>query len=293
VTEAARKIPNVAAGARIARRFAKLAEAGQAGFVTFLTAGDPDDATSRALLQGLPAAGADLIELGMPFSDPMADGPTIQAAGQRALKAGATLKRTLALVADFRSRDAETPIILMGYYNPIYRHGPEAFARDAAAAGIDGLIIVDLPPEEEAELKPYAEQAGIAFIRLVAPTTDDARLATLLSGASGFVYYIAITGVTGTRSAPAEEVRRAVARLRGKTTLPIAVGFGIRTPEDAAQIARTADAAVVGSALVQALAERLDGEGKPSAKLVPELLDLVRRLAKAVHGARAKAGAPS
>ncbi len=281
------------AGERITRRFAALAAADKAGLVTFVMAGDPDQESSLALLRGLPAAGADLIELGMAFSDPMADGPAIQAAGLRALRWGATLRRTLALVAEFRAADDETPIVLMGYYNPIYRHGPAEFARDAAKAGVDGLIIVDLPPEEEAELRPLAEAAGIAFIRLVAPTTGEARLRSLLAGAMGFVYYIAITGVTGTRAAPLAEVRNAVARLRKRTSLPIAVGFGIKTPEDAAGIARAADAAVVGSALVQAVAERLDEHGRPRAGLVAELLDLVGRLAKAVHGARAREGAPS
>jgi tryptophan synthase alpha chain len=279
------------AGERITRRFAALAAADKAAFVTFVMAGDPDQESSLALLRGLPAAGADLIELGMAFSDPMADGPAVQAAGLRALRSGASLRRTLALVADFRAADDETPIVLMGYYNPIYRHGVAEFARDAAKAGVDGLIIVDLPPEEEAELRPLAEAAGIAFIRLVAPTTGEARLKSLLAGAMGFVYYIAVTGVTGTRTAPLAEVRAAVARLRKWTSLPIAVGFGIKTPEDAAGIARAADAAVVGSALVQAVGERLDEQGRPREGLVAELLDLVGRLAKAVHGARA--GAPS
>jgi tryptophan synthase alpha chain len=273
---------------RIARRFAALAAEGRAGLVTFVTAGDPDAETSLALVKGLPAAGADLIELGMPFSDPMADGPAIQAAGLRALKAGASMRRTLDLVRGFRAEERDTPIILMGYYNPIYSYGNEAFVRDAAAAGVDGLIIVDLPPEEDAELRPLAEAAGIAFIRLVAPTTDDARLGTLLQDATGFVYYVSITGITGTRSAVVGQVERALARLRGRTTLPIAVGFGIKTPEDAAGFARIADAAVVGSALVQVLADNLDAAGRAAPELVPAALGFVRRLAAGVRGARAK-----
>jgi tryptophan synthase alpha chain len=274
------------AGSRIARRFAALKAEGRAGLVTFITAGDPDHETSAALLRGLPGAGADLIELGMPFSDPMADGPAIQAASQRALKAGANMRKTLALVRDFRAGDAATPVILMGYYNPIYRYGAEAFIRDAAGAGVDGLIIVDLPPEEEDELRPQAERAGIACIRLVAPTTSEARLSTLLAHAGGFVYYIAIAGITGTRSAAVREVEAAVARLRARTALPIAVGFGIKTPEDAAGFARIADAAVVGSALVQTMADQLDAKGRVTMALLPEALAFVRRLADAVAGAR-------
>ena len=278
-------------GGRIARRFAALREAGRAGLATFFTAGDPDLATSLALIKALPAAGADLIEIGMPFSDPMADGPAIQAASLRALKAGGSLRGTLALVRDFRAGDQDTPIILMGYYNPIYRYGPEPFARDAAKAGVDGLILVDLPPEEEDELRPAADKAGLALIRLVAPTTGPERLGMLLERASGFIYCISITGVTGTRSAKAIDVAATVEGLRARTSLPIVVGFGIKTPADAAAIARVADAAAVGSALVQALADRLDKKGKAKPALVPELVGLVRKLANAVHGARVSAAA--
>ncbi|MFI4985908.1 MAG: tryptophan synthase subunit alpha [Alphaproteobacteria bacterium] len=278
---------------RIARRFAALKAEGRAGLVTFITAGDPDGDTSLALLEALPAAGADLIELGMPFSDPMADGPAIQAAGQRALKAGMTLRKTLAMAQSFRAGERATPLILMGYYNPIYSYGNEAFVRDAAAAGVDGLIIVDLPPEEDEELRPLAEAAGIASIRLVAPTTGAARLATVLEHASGFVYYVSITGITGTRSAELDRVEAAIERVRARTTLPLAVGFGIKTPEDAAGFARFADAAVVGSALVQVIASGLDAAGRASPTLVPEALAFVRRLSAGVRGARANARAAS
>ena len=278
---------------RIPRRFAALKAEGRAGLIPFITAGDPDPATSLELLRALPEAGADLIELGMPFSDPMADGPAIQAASQRALKAGMTLSGTLALVERFRAGDEATPLILMGYYNPIYRRGPADFVREAAAVGVDGLIVVDLPPEEDEELRPLAEAAGIAFIRLAAPTTGEARLAILLGGASGFVYYISITGITGTRSAALDDVARAIARLRAHTPLPVAVGFGIKTPEDAAGITRVADAAVVGSALVQVIAERLDKSGRATTALVPDAVAFVRRLADGVQGARAKKRAAS
>ena len=278
---------------RIGRRFAAPKSQGRAGLIPFVTAGDPDPATSLELLRALPQAGADLIELGMPFSDPMADGPAIQAASQRALKAGMTLPAALALVERFRAGDGTTPVILMGYYNPIYRYGPAAFVREAGAAGVDGLIIVDLPPEEDAELPPLAEAAGIAFIRLVAPTTSEARLATLLAGASGFVYYISITGITGTRSAALDDVTHAVERLRAHTPLPIAIGFGIKTPVDAAGIARVADAAVVGSALVQVIADRLDERGRATSALVHEAAAFVRRLADGVRGARTERKAAS
>lgn len=278
---------------RIGRRFAALKAQGRAGLIPFVTAGDPDPATSLELLRALPEAGADLIELGMPFSDPMADGPAIQAASRRALKAGMTLTGALALVERFRAGDGTTPVIFMGYYNPIYRHGPTAFVHEAAAAGVDGLIIVDLPPEEDEELRPLAEAAGIAFIRLVAPTTSETRLATLLAGALGFVYYISITGITGTRSASLDDMARAIARLRGHTPLPIAIGFGIKTPEDAAGIARVADAAVVGSALVQVIADRLDERGRATPALIPDALAFVQRLADGVRGARAHKKAAS
>jgi len=278
---------------RIQRRFAALKAEGRAGLVTFITAGDPDGETSLALLKALPAAGADLIELGMPFSDPMADGPAIQAAGQRALKAGMTLRKTLAMAESFRAGERATPLILMGYYNPIYSYGNEAFVRDAAAAGVDGLIIVDLPPEEDEELRPLAEAAGIAMIRLVAPTTGPRRLATVLEHASGFVYYVSITGITGTRSAELGRVEAAIERVRARTTLPLAVGFGIKTPEDAAGFARFADAAVVGSALVEVIASGLDAAGRASPALVSEALAFVRRLSAGVRGARANARAAS
>jgi tryptophan synthase alpha chain len=272
---------------RIARRFAALKQEGRAGLVTFVSAGDPDAKTSQALLDGLPGAGADLIEIGMPFSDPMADGPAIQASSLRALAAGADQHRTLAMVRAFRKRDRDTPVILMGYYNPIYHYGNEAFVRDAAEAGVDGLIVVDLPPEEDGELRPMAEAAGIDFVRLIAPTTGAARRATLLESASGFVYYISITGITGTRSAVAVDVGRAIERMRGETRLPIAVGFGVKSPEDAAAIARVADAAVVGSALVGAIEAKLDANGHAKPDLVPATLALVARLAEGVRNARA------
>ncbi|MCZ6483987.1 MAG: tryptophan synthase subunit alpha, partial [Alphaproteobacteria bacterium] len=244
-----------AAADRIAERFAGLRAEGRAGFVTFVTAGDPDFETSLAIVKGLPAAGADLIELGMPFSDPMADGPAIQASSQRALKAGGSLKRTLELVGAFRDGDDGTPVVLMGYYNPIYIYGVERFIDDALAAGVDGLIVVDLPPEEDEELCLPALEAGLHFIRLATPTTDEKRLPKVLTNTSGFIYFVSITGITGTKSVDSEAVAGAVSRLRESTGLPIAVGFGIKTPEQAAAIARVADAAVVGSALVNRIAE--------------------------------------
>ena len=264
---------------RIERRFAALREEGRAGLVTYLTAGDPDPATSARLFAGLPAAGADLIEIGMPFSDPMADGPAIQAAGQRALKQGMTLRRTLALVRDLRRADEATPIVLMGYYNPIYRWGPESFAQDAAAAGVDGVIVVDLPPEEDAELTGPARAAGLDFIRLATPTSDESRLPLIVEHASGFIYYVAVAGITGTGSADAANVAAAVARLRRFTPLPIAVGFGIRTPQQAAEVARAADAAVVGSALVQRLALNLNPDNTAKPGLIDAVLADVRALA--------------
>jgi tryptophan synthase alpha chain len=269
---------------RIEKRFAALRQEGRAGLVIYLTAGDPDPGTSFALFSGLAAAGADLIEIGMPFSDPMADGPSIQAAGQRALKAGATLRSTLAMVTRLRESDPDTPYVLMGYYNPIYRYGAEAFAKDAAAAGVDGMIIVDLPPEEEAEFA--ARRAGLDLVRLATPTSDAARLPTIVEHASGFVYYVAIAGITGTRSADAGAVRDAVARLRKFTKLPVAVGFGIRTPEQAAEIARAADAAVVGSALVDRLARHLDPAGNAKPSLVDAVLGDISALAQGIRGAR-------
>jgi tryptophan synthase alpha chain len=271
---------------RIERRFAALREKGRAGLVTYLTAGDPDPETSARLFAGLAAAGADLIEIGMPFSDPMADGPVIQDAGQRALKQGMTLRRTLALVRELRRADETTPIVLMGYYNPIYRHDADAFARDAVAAGVDGVIVVDLPPEEDAELTVPARLAGLDFVRLATPTSDDQRLPRIVEHASGFIYYVAIAGITGTRSADAASVTAAVSRLRRFTQLPVAVGFGIRTPEQAAEVAKAADAAVVGSSLVQRLAFNLEPDGRAKPGLVKAVLADVRALAEGVRAAR-------
>jgi tryptophan synthase alpha chain len=273
---------------RIQRCFAELKREGRGGFGVFVTGGDPDRETSLAILRGLPAAGADFLEIGMPFTDPMADGPAIQASSLRALKAGASLKSTLALVAEFRRRDDTTPIVLMGYYNPIYSYGVDRFLEDALRSGVDGLIIVDLPPEEDEELCLPALKAGLAFIRLATPTTDDRRLPTVLTHTAGFVYYVAITGITGTASADTDHVTRAVQRLKRATDLPIAVGFGIRTPEQAAAVARVADASVVGTAVVQKLAENLDANGKPKPGLVQAVLAFVGVLADGVRKARAK-----
>ena len=270
---------------RIARRFSALRREGRAGLVTFLTAGDPDADTSARLFGGLATAGADVIEIGMPFSDPMADGPVIQEAGQRALKQGMTLPRTLAMVRELRAADDATPIVLMGYYNPIYRYGAEAFAQDAVTAGVDGVIVVDLPPEEDFELTAPARAVGLDFVRLTTPTSDDRRLPHIVEYASGFIYYVAIAGITGTRSADAASVATAVARLRRFTDLPIAVGFGIRTPEQAAEVARAADAAVVGSSLVQRLALNLNSD---KAGLIDAVLADVSALAESVRGARVK-----
>ena len=271
---------------RIARRFALLREEGRAGLVTYMSAGDPDPDTSARLFAGLSVAGADLIEIGMPFSDPMADGPVIQEAGQRALKQGMNLRRTLALVRELRRDDDGTPIVLMGYYNPIYRYGVETFPRDAVEAGVDGVIVVDLPPEEDAELTGPARRAGLDVIRLATPTSDERRLPRIVDGASGFIYYVAIAGITGTRSADSADVAAAVARLHQFTELPIAVGFGIRTAEQAAQVARAADAAVVGTALVQRVALNLDPEGRAQPGLVDAVLADVRALSMGVRGAR-------
>ncbi|MCE2509699.1 MAG: tryptophan synthase subunit alpha [Alphaproteobacteria bacterium] len=269
---------------RIEARFEALAAEGRAGLVTFVTAGDPDAATSLALLEGLPKAGADLIELGMPFSDPMADGPAIQASSLRALKSGANLRKTIEMVARFRKKDRETPVILMGYYNPIYIYGVGRFLKDALQAGVDGLIVVDLPPEEDGELCLPAKEAGLPFIRLAAPTTDAKRLPKVLENASGFLYYISIAGITGTKTAPGEAVTKAVAHLRRHTKLPIAVGFGIRTPELAEEIAAHADAVVVGSALVQKIEEGLSA-GKSPTDLVAAALRFVESLAGGVRRA--------
>jgi tryptophan synthase alpha chain len=270
---------------RIAARFAKLKQEGRAGLITFVTAGDPDRATSQAILDGLPAAGADLIELGMPFSDPMADGPVIELASQRALKNGATVLRTLQMVAEFRRKDTETPVILMGYYNPVYAYGAERFCKEAAAAGVDGLIIVDLPPEEAAELGGPAKAQGIDVIYLTTPTSDDARLPTVLASASGFVYHVSIAGITGTASAKLDAVSDALARIRRHTGLPLAVGFGIKTATQVAEIGRLADAAVVGSAIVQKLADQLDETGKPKEGAAQSVLGFVRELAAGLTAA--------
>jgi tryptophan synthase alpha chain len=271
---------------RISTRFKALKDENRAGLVTFLIAGDPDMASFEAVLAGLPAAGADLIEIGMPFSDPMADGPAIQAAGLRALKSGTKLRHILAAIRRFRALDTETPIVLMGYFNPIWRYGAEAFCHEAAAVGADGLIIVDVPPEEAGELTPQAKAAGLDIIRLTAPTTDDERLRIVLGDAGGFLYHVAIAGITGTRSADAEDVRRIVERLRRQTALPIAVGFGIRTPEQAAAIARVADAAVVGTALVETVARYLDDAGTAQPGLAAAIHAQVQALAAGVRGAR-------
>jgi tryptophan synthase alpha chain len=271
---------------RIADRFQSLRREGRGGLVTYLQAYDPDGACSMAILRGLPGAGADLIEIGVPFTDPMADGPSIQRAAQRALKAGATLAGVLAMVQDFRAEDAETPVVLMGYLNPILSYGIPRFCGDASSSGVDGLIVVDLPPEEAEELAPHARDAGLDLIRLVAPTTDEARLPRVLAATTGFVYYVSITGITGTRSATAEHLAEAVPRIRRHTDLPVAVGFGIRTPQQAAEAARVADAAVVGSALVDTLAAGLDENGRPRRETRRQVLDQVRALADAVREAR-------
>ncbi|MDP6390162.1 MAG: tryptophan synthase subunit alpha [Alphaproteobacteria bacterium] len=268
---------------RIERRFAELKSAGRGGLVTFLTAGDPDPETAEEIVLGLPRAGADLIELGMPFSDPMADGPSIQASSLRALKAGASLVKTLDLVKAFRATDDATPIILMGYYNPIYTYGVEKFLADAIEAGVDGLIIVDLPPEEDEELCRPALDAGLNWIRLATPTTDHARLPKVLTNTSGFVYYVSVLGITGTRSAAEGHIEAAVERLRRHTDLPIAVGFGIKTPDAAAAVAGVADAAVVGSAIVDRIAAGLDENGRAAPGLAAEVLDFVGELAAGVR----------
>jgi tryptophan synthase alpha chain len=271
---------------RIDAKFAELKKQGRSAFVTFLMAGDPDPATALEIIKALPKAGADMIEIGMPFTDPMADGPSIQAAGLRALKAGMTLKKTLAMVREFRLSDATTPLVLMGYYNPIYIYGVDKFLVDAKSAGVDGLIIVDLPPEEDSELCLPAMKAGLNFIRLATPTTDDKRLPAVLANTSGFVYYVAITGITGSASANTSVVGEAVARIKRHTRLPVCVGFGIRTPENARGIAEKSDGAVVGTALVDALAASLDAEGHATAKTVTAVTDLVSALAQGVRGAR-------
>ena len=272
--------------ARLSARFDECRALERAALVTFVTAGDPDHATSLEIVKALPKAGADIIELGMPFTDPMADGPAIQASGLRALKAGETLVKTLALVRSFREHDRTTPIILMGYYNPIYIHGVARFLEDAKSAGVDGLIVVDLPPEEDNELCLPALKAGLAFIRLATPTTDDKRLPTVLKNTSGFVYYVSITGITGAATPDFDLVSGAVARIKRHTDLPVCVGFGVKTAEHARAIARGADGVVVGSALIDALKATLDADGRASAKTPAAVLELAATLAKGAHEAR-------
>jgi len=270
---------------RIDRRFAALKQEGRAGLVTFTMAGDPDYDTSLAVAQALPGAGADVIELGMPFTDPMADGPAVQAAGVRALAAGQTMAKTLALVRAFRAGDDATPVVLMGYFNPIYIYGVEKFLIDAKAAGVDGLIVVDLPPEEDEELCVPALRAGLNFIRLATPTTDDKRLPAVLANTSGFVYYVSVAGITGSAAPDPKRATEAVARIKRHTALPVAVGFGVRTAQAAAAIARGADAVVVGSALVDALKKTLDPGGKATKASIGAVTDLVAELAAGIRGA--------
>ncbi len=277
--------PDRVSHGRIASRFAEMHALNRAAFIPFITAGDPDAETSFQILERLPGRGADLIELGIPFSDPMADGPAIQASSQRALKSGMTAKGVLALVERFRAHDDVTPLVLMGYFNPIHAYGAHHFVRDAAHAGVDGLIVVDLPPEEDGDLRATARENGIDIVRLATPTTTDRRLDTVLNGAGGFLYYVSVTGVTGTKTVVSDDVGEAIARIRRRTSLPCAVGFGIRTPEQAAAIARMADAAVVGSAIVQSIAQA-SMAGRQRGDIVEEALQLCRRLADAVHGAR-------
>jgi tryptophan synthase alpha chain len=269
---------------RIDRRFAALKAAGRKALVTFVTAGDPDHATAKDIVLGLPAAGADIIELGMPFSDPMADGPAVQASSLRALKAGQTMKMTLDLVRAFREKDQDTPIVLMGYYNPIYVYPGERFLDDAAAAGVDGLIVVDLPPEADEELCIPAMRRGLNFIRLATPTTDKARLPAVLTNTSGFLYFVSITGITGSAAPDTRVVHAQVADIKRSTDLPVAVGFGIRTPEQARAMAAGADGVVVGSALVDAIRNSLDEKGKSTGKTVPAVLNLVKGLSQGLRG---------
>ncbi len=271
---------------RIEKRFAALKDEGRAALVTFTMAGDPDTETSLAVMKALPQAGADVIELGMPFTDPMADGPSIQAAGQRALKAGQRMTKTLAMVREFRKQDDATPIVLMGYYNPIYIYGVDKFLTDAKAAGVDGLIVVDLPPEEDEELCIPALKAGVNFIRLATPTTDDKRLPTVLNNTSGFVYYVSITGITGSATPDTAKVTSAVTRIKRHTGLPVAVGFGVKNAESARAIAEGADGVVVGSALIDALAKTLDKNGKATASTVKAVSDTVSGIAQGVRSAR-------
>jgi len=267
---------------RIDRRFAALKEEDRAALVTFVMGGDPDYETSLAIVRALPAAGSDLIEIGMPFTDPMADGPAIQAAGVRALKSGQTMKRTLSLVREFRRTDDATPVVLMGYYNPIYIYGVTAFLADAKAAGVDGLIVVDLPPEEDFELCLPALEVGFNFIRLATPTTDDKRLPAVLANTSGFVYYVSITGITGSAAPDAGKVSEAVKRIKRHSTLPVCVGFGVRTAEQVHAIAQGADGVVVGSALVDTVRKHLGSDGKGTAETASAVAEFVRALASGV-----------
>jgi tryptophan synthase alpha chain len=271
---------------RIDKRFAALKKESRAALVTFTMAGDPDYDTSLVIAKALPKAGADIIELGMPFTDPMADGPAIQAAGLRALKSGQRMTRTLQIVREFRKEDNETPIVLMGYYNPIYIYGNERFLADAKAAGVDGLIVVDLPPEEDEELCLPALKIGLNFIRLATPTTDDRRLPKVLTNTSGFVYYVSITGITGAAAPDTARVTAAVARIKRHTKLPVAVGFGVKTAEHARAIAEGADGVVVGSALVEALRQSLDANGKAGSGTLKAVTALVSTLARGVQAAR-------
>jgi tryptophan synthase alpha chain len=268
---------------RIDSTFAALKREGRGGLVTFITAGDPDYDTSLAMLKGLRAAGADIIELGMPFSDPMADGPAIQASSLRALKAGQTMKKTLSLVKEFRKNDQTTPIVLMGYYNPIYVYPVDRFVADASEAGADGLIIVDLPPEEDEELRPAAAAAGLSLIRLATPTTDAKRLPAVLANTSGFVYYVSIAGITGTAAPDVTSVGAHVERIKAHTDLPIAIGFGVKSPEQVRELARHAEGVVVGSALVSAIAESLDADGKATDETRTRMLGLVQHLSAALR----------
>ncbi len=268
---------------RIDKKFADLKSQGRAGLVTFITGGDPDYDTSLAILKALPGAGADIIEIGMPFSDPMADGPAIQASSLRALNAGQTMKKTLSMVREFRTKDDTTPIVLMGYYNPIYVYPVDRFVADAVEAGADGLIVVDLPPEEDEELRPAATAAGMNVIRLATPTTDAKRLPAVLSNTSGFVYYVSIAGITGTAAPDIDSVAAHVGRIKANTSLPIAVGFGVKMEDQVSAFARIAEGVVVGSALVSALAQSLDGEGKATEATKPELLGLVKRLSSVLR----------
>jgi tryptophan synthase alpha chain len=275
----------VSAPTRIEARFADLKAQGRAAFVTFVTAGDPGYDTSLEILRALPAAGADIIELGMPFTDPMADGPAIQAASLRALAAGQNMIRTLKLVSEFREADNDTPIVLMGYYNPIYIYGVDRFIADAKSAGVDGLIVVDLPPEEDNELCIPALDGGLNFIRLATPTTDDERLPKVLTNTSGFVYYVSVAGITGSKAPDISRVNEAVSRIKRHTDLPVAVGFGVRTAEQAAGIASGADGVVVGSALVNTIKESLDATGAATDTTVANVVKLVGELAQGVrHG---------